>query len=294
MPSFQNIEDSVDGIRLTLLESPSQQKTIRSGVFWKRFRFARRTAERIESVKTALENRGIVFDLDPGLFGREPRDQRIVFSIGEFPQPAIALEIDINSITTRLGALGHVEDVIHSDADIFSILFVYFFCKDCPNYQLTPEIFGASTSSWTYHTAIAIAQTCKILDLVCKFESGGKRDALIETRDEVVLLGAEWEWKYEDIFGKGKELEKLKNTCEANESAHAFLLTYCPSHVYLDFIERVVSIWQNYFSAFEFPPVLFLHTIVFEQVGNIRQFLFLKSIVVSGKQIEVWKDSSIN
>lgn len=132
------------------------------------------------------------------------------------------------------------------------------------------------------------------MDLVCRFESGGKRDALIETRDEKVLIGAEWEWNFEDVFGKTKELEKLKITCEKNESAHAFLLTYCPSHVYLEFIERVTSIWRGYFSAFERPPSLFLHTVVFDPTGNLRQFSFLKTLVISGNQIEVWKDSSIS
>lgn len=97
----QNIEDSIDGVRLTLIASPGQQKTIRSGVFWKRFRFARRTVERIEWVRAALESRSIAFNLDPELFGREPRDERITFSLMQtsdgYAAKSISPEINIGS-----------------------------------------------------------------------------------------------------------------------------------------------------------------------------------------------------
>jgi hypothetical protein len=288
-----SVESSVDGIHLSLLANASQRRMIRSGVFWKRFQFARRTSSRIELVKAALASRNIAFDLDPVLFGRESRDEKIIFSLVEGNATQSYENPTSGDVLLTLSNLGTVEEVSHSQADIFSILFVYLFCSDSPNYPLSSGDFGATTSGWTYHTAIAIAQSCKILNLICKFESGGKRDALIETRDDEpqVLIGAEWEWNYNDVFGKGKELEKLRETCLKHEASHAFLLTYCPQNVYSEFVVRVTKIWQDFFPDFTVPPSLFHHTITFDQQKMIREFICLKTLVISGKQIEQWRDT---
>jgi hypothetical protein len=57
---------------------------------------------------------------------------------------------------------------------IFSVVFVEMFVSDTPNYELTTGQIGATRSNWTYHTAMAIAQTCKMSNLTCKFETVGK------------------------------------------------------------------------------------------------------------------------
>ncbi len=229
------------------------------------------------------------------LFGREARDEKIVFSLAENSESRFNLRPTSDQENLILQQLGATEPKIHSEPEIFSILFVHLFCTDSPNYPLNSGDFGATTSGWTYHTAGAIAQACKILGFTCKFESGGKRDALIESRDEEpeVLIAAEWEWNYHDIFGSGKELEKLRETCKSHDTSHAFLLTYCPENVYSEFIFSVISRWQEYFSDYTISPSLFLHTIEFEPTKSGRQFRCLKTIVVNGQEIEKWRDKEI-
>ncbi len=288
--STNSIEASIDGMRLTIKAGSRQQKVIRSGVFWKRFQFARRTTARIEQVKTALYSRNISFDIDPNLFGHESRDEKITFSL--LDNDLKQSRDHIASAEFALSNLGEVETIPDSEAYHFSILFRYLFCSDPPDYQFTNGDYGATTSSWTYHTAIAISESCKILDLTCKFESGGKRDALIETRDgePQVLIAAEWEWNWHDVLGKGKELEKLRDTCRKHEYSHGFLLTYCPQTQYPDFVFTVARNWQQYFADLEVPPTLFLHTIAFDQQKKLREFSCLKTLVISGTQLQEWTD----
>lgn len=139
-------------------------------------------------------------------------------------------EDEFIEIQAKLSYLTKTSYFEFSPAETFSIIFRQAFWSDPPNYRLTDGNYGATRSSWTYHTAVAMSEASKVSYLDCKFEALGRRDAVIETRDEEnpeIILVAEWEWDYNDIFGKGKELEKLKNTCKLHKSADAFLLTYC-------------------------------------------------------------------
>ena len=176
-------------------------------------------------------------------------------------------------------------EVIPYDIDIyfaFSLTFARIFLGDTPNYKLKNGTIGATRSCWTYHTAFAIAQTCKMFNLLCKFESHGKRDAVIETNDDEpeILLFAEWEWDYEDIFGKGKELEKLKISCKETKTAEAFLLVYCPNHKYPDYLYRIAEYWINAFKKTKNAPSLFVHTIIFEETKTAREFEKLNTVVI--------------
>lgn len=191
--------------------------------------------------------------------------------------------------------LGEEVQVIPFDVSLgvaFSVVFVQIFLRDTPNYELTGGSFGGSRSNWTYHTAMAMSQTCKILNLTCKFETGGKRDAIIETRNEVpeTALVAEWEWDYEDVFGKGKELEKLKSSCKAFKSSDAFLLTYCPARKYLDYFQRIAEYWIKTMKSLKSPPSLFLHTVVFQDKSGCREFDRLRTVEISPLDIYVWNE----
>ena len=170
-----------------------------------------------------------------------------------------------------------------------------FFSNDMPNYELFPNVFGATRSNWTYHTAGVISQICKVLDLTCKFEALGKRDAVIETRGknpEVILI-AEWEWDYNSIFGEKKELEKLKKSCQENLSAEAFLLTYCPSPKYLNYLEQIAKLWITETESEDNAPTLFLHIIIFEEKPGYREFQTLKSIVIHQTGIDILGEKSL-
>jgi hypothetical protein len=191
--------------------------------------------------------------------------------------------------------LSHLADVSPLNIDVtftFSISFVEAFLNDMPNYEISAGNFGATRSNWTYHTAMAIAQTCKTLNLTCKFEALGRRDAVIETRDEKpeIILVAEWEWDYEDIFGKGKELDKLKASCKASKTAEAFLLIYCPISKYLDHLQRIAEDWIGAMKKVKTPPSLFLHTIIFKERAGYREFDRLMTVEINPSGINVWNE----
>lgn len=202
------------------------------------------------------------------------------------------LTLEYKEIESKLSA---IVDVIPFEVDIhlaFSLTFARIFVADTPNYQLADGTIGATRSNWTYHTAFAIAQTSKMFNLICKFECYGKRDAIIETIDDnpEVLLIAEWEWDYEDIFGKGKELEKLRDSCKKHKTAVAFLLVYCSKQKYPDYLFRITNFWVNAFKRFKKPPVLYLHTIIFEEAKTIREFQRFKTVVIGSTEIIIISD----
>jgi len=58
------ISKTVEELYDSILATPKGQKRIRSGAFWKKFRFERRTRERVETVNAALRALGIVTNLD--------------------------------------------------------------------------------------------------------------------------------------------------------------------------------------------------------------------------------------
>ncbi len=195
------------------------------------------------------------------------------------------------------GKLSSIVEVIPSIVDpnfAFSLAFAQMFLGDTPNYQLKNGTIGATRSNWTYHTAFAIAQTSKMFNLICKFECHGKRDAVIETNEDEpqILLFAEWEWDYEDIFGKGKELEKLKISCKESKTAEAFLLVYCPKHKYPDYLFRIAEFWINAFKKSKNPPSLFLHTIIFEDMKTYRGFKQMITVVIDPTYLRILSDIS--
>lgn len=201
-------------------------------------------------------------------------------------------EQNIEKLKSALRPLARVTDVRH-DNDAFCLTFARIFASETPNYDLGNGLIGATRSNWTYHTASAIGQTAKAFGYTCKFECSGKRDAVIETRDEEpeVLLFAEWEWDYLDIFGKGKELEKLRNSCRGIGTADAFLLVYCPVDSLAEYSTQILTYWQKAFSRNNTPPVLYVNTIVFSASKTTREFVNLVLIAIHSQ--DVWIMSSL-
>jgi hypothetical protein len=196
------------------------------------------------------------------------------------------------AVKARLGGRLQVDRTMFSFADVFSVAFVRLFLADCPNYQQPDGSYGASRSNWTYHTALAMSQAAKLMTWTCKFETAGKRDAILETTDEqpVVVLVAEWEWDTQDVFGKGKELDKLKATCRDHPAASAFLLTYCTGPNYPNFLERVAGEWSPTVPRRRKANQLYLHTIVYSEQGRVRQFERLRTALIEPGRIELWCD----
>ncbi len=96
---------------------------------------------------------------------------------------------------------------------------------------------------------------------------------------------------YDDIFGAGKELDKLKASCKKYETANAFLLIYCPNSKYLSHLEKIAEEWLGDTTIAELAPTLFLHTIIFEEKGSIREFQRLKTVMIHSSGIDVWSDN---
>lgn len=317
MAKIQNISKVINDIVESISATSKKQRRIRSGTFWNKFGFERRTKERVEAVKSALKKHKITINLEDSLFGSEKRGELIVLSQNksaksqtkkeyvnevqnvpqikhkELGEPALESVHKHDKIEAKLKHLTEVRQLPFDITFIFSVLFAEIFWNDTPSYELSPGVFGATRSNWTYHTAGAISQTCKILNLTCKFEALGKRDAIIETKEQPpeIILAAEWEWDYDDIFGKGKELEKLKDTCQKNPTANAFLLIYCPIKKYLNHLEKISEYWISETKTDEQAPTLFLHTVIFDEKGNTREFQRLKTVMIHSTGIDVWSDS---
>lgn len=305
MNKTPSISEVIDELYISVSASSKKQRQIRSSSFWKKFKFKRRTKERIESVKKNLADKRLQFNLEESLFGCEKRDQLIVFQLIS----AKSLENDkktlkekedstgfkLDDIKNKLDYLAEINTLEIGEAYTFSIMFAEFFRNDMPNYELFPDVFGATRSNWTYHTAGVMSQICKVLDLTCKFESLGKRDAVIETRGEnaEIILIAEWEWDYNTIFGDKNELKKLKKSCQENLSAQAFLLTYCPNVKYLDYLEEIAKFWISETESEDNSATLFLHIIIFEEKVNYREFQTLKSIAIHQTGIDILGEKSL-
>lgn len=203
-----------------------------------------------------------------------------------------ALFPDLRELDRKLSRFAKVFTLEFDIPMSFSVAFRQIFMGDQPNYELKKGVFGATRSNWTYHTALAIANASRMLNMTCRFEALGKRDAIIETQDEppLVVVAAEWEWDFEDVFGEGKEIDKLIRTCKAHDSCHGFLLVYCPADSYVDYVERVVAAWIENTRTFTLPPTLFLHTIVFIDRSGMREFDRLRTLEVHPERVVVWND----
>lgn len=317
MAKTSSVSEVIDEIFKSILATPKKQRRIRSGTFWNKFGFERRTKERVDAVKFALKERNIAINLENSLFGLEKRSELIVFKqlnsgadkisdkqnfkahespsvkLKEVGEPAFESFHKYDQIAAQLNHLAEVHQLNFDITFIFSMLFVEIFWNDTPSYELSPGVFGATRSNWTYHTAGAISQTCKILNLTCKFEALGKRDAIIETKgqESEIVLAAEWEWDYDDIFGDGKELDKLITTCRKNPTANAFLLIYCPISKYLNHLEKIAKFWIKETKTDEQAPTLFLHTVIFEEKGYSREFQRLKTVMIHATGVDVWSDN---
>lgn len=78
MPKSITILQVVDELFASIFATSKKQRKIRSGTFWNKFGFERRTKERVEAVKRALANREIDVNLEDSYFGTEKRGELIV------------------------------------------------------------------------------------------------------------------------------------------------------------------------------------------------------------------------
>ncbi len=98
MARTTSVSDVVDGMFQSLLATPKRQRRLRSKTFWSEFGFKMRTKERVDQVKQALKQRGLLVNLDDEQFGSEDKDEWIILTYVEPPRPAVVLQEEPNPI----------------------------------------------------------------------------------------------------------------------------------------------------------------------------------------------------
>ena len=126
----------------------------------------------------------------------------------------------------------------------FATLFQYFWHRDFP---IDLKSTGAKRIDWTIHIGIIVRSIADLMGLVCRFERGGRKDAVYRSvaGDEVAI---EWEWEGID----GNELTKLKNhkiwgRPKYNHELlkYGVLVTYIEANEITKAVENTSEYWQD-------------------------------------------------
>lgn len=84
-----SLNEVIEEIYQSILETPKKLKRLKSSTFWNKFGIERRTQERIDQVKKALEKRSIFFNIEDSHFGTESRQDWITLSYLEVEPPQL-------------------------------------------------------------------------------------------------------------------------------------------------------------------------------------------------------------
>ena len=84
-----SLNEVIEEIYQSILESPKKQKRLKSSTFWNKFGIERRTQDRIDQVRKALEKRSIIFNISDLDFGIESRQDWITLSYLEVEPPQL-------------------------------------------------------------------------------------------------------------------------------------------------------------------------------------------------------------
>jgi hypothetical protein len=101
MSKQQSVAEVVDEIYESIRTTPKRQRRLLSKTFWPKFGFKNRTRDRVEVVKAALKERGLLINLDDAEFGTEGRDEWIILSLVEPAPPATTPLSFTNSVEVR-------------------------------------------------------------------------------------------------------------------------------------------------------------------------------------------------
>jgi hypothetical protein len=172
----------------------------------------------------------------------------------------------------------------------FLYIFLANFVYDQPQHKFENGNYGAQRSNWTYHTAVSMLNAAKSFNLNCIFETQGKRDAIIQTKDDKpqTIIYAEWEWNHNDVFGKGKELEKLLKSVIKDKNASAFLFTYVPFEEYAEFCDKIIIYWQSKSKGKNYH--LALSTVITQKHNKNNMFKCLRTVHIFDTEVAFWKD----
>ncbi len=121
----------------------------------------------------------------------------------------------------------------------FATLFQYCWYRDFPIDQIST---GAKRTDWTIHIGVVVRNVADLMGLVTRFESGGRSDAILRSRDGNEFA-IEWEWS--GVWGN--ELKKLKSPRKIwkKEPKCAVLITYTHTPNMDKVYSHIAEEWQE-------------------------------------------------
>jgi hypothetical protein len=186
-------------------------------------------------------------------------------------------------------AVMHLKKVtnVHILAHHYSEVFINLFRQHFLNGSnwLYHENGNISRSNWTYHSASSLMLTCRDMNYKIQFEFSGRHDACVRDRLGSIILYAEWEWVSADIFGNGKELNKLIRSVQKDIYANALLLTYVEDKEYKHFLKRVYDEWTSKTDA-----QLFLIAPIMQRTEDFNSIVALRVVHIQKGFLICWAD----
>ena len=185
-----------------------------------------------------------------------------------------------------MGNFSEQAELVHSkpigDDLAFSVCFARFFATELHQNSTVKKPLSVTKRGWAYSATAALTQTAKVFAFGCKFEGEEKRDAVLENSSGTTQtsITAKWDWDNEDIIGEGSIVEKLRMSCTEKANTAAFMLTFCGAADYDAHLQKAAAFWSSAFHESQDPPALYLHTIVFEQNGEVRELDRLHSVEI--------------
>ncbi|MGI8884723.1 MAG: hypothetical protein ACR2IA_10830 [Pyrinomonadaceae bacterium] len=80
MSKYISLNEVIEEIYQSILDTPKRQRRFKSSTFWKKFGIERRTQDRVDQVKEALKNHSIIINIDDLYFGTEAKQEWITLS----------------------------------------------------------------------------------------------------------------------------------------------------------------------------------------------------------------------
>lgn len=132
----------------------------------------------------------------------------------------------------------------------FATLFQYLWYRDFP---IDKVAVGAHRADWTIHIGVAVRKVADLLGFVARFETGGKTDAVLRSRDGDEIA-SEWEWG--GVWGN--ELEKLKNHKAWRKDKGTIKYAVFVTYTHTPYIGKVYSRVQEKWEGTLYPLLLIL------------------------------------
>jgi hypothetical protein len=225
--------------------------------------------------------------------------------------PLLAAPPDYSELAAKLGLLAPIEPLDWPPATAFAMVFAQMYAAMQPMAAPSPAPAPAQAAAaayppvlspgWAYHVALAMAQAAQLLGLHCTFADSPRGHdhqagaAVLETRSAPSrrLLAAEWSDQFNEVFGRGKELERLSAHCHASTCADGLLVCACRPEVYTVFATNVTETWLQLTRTRASAPRLYLQTVLAPLPLLAEAPALLRPLAIHPARIQLWPDVPI-